>query len=118
MYTLETLPIAQQTLNGLLSSSLPQLHLLKEDEIKFNSGKEKTTTFKFENFKVTKRGKILISGLNEMFSKNKKSFILRGQLENKHFVCESLVYKYNTRDINESNKNKVINVYGKAVVKR
>ena len=91
--------------------------LIVEGLIKFNSGKEKTTTFKFENFKSTKRGKVLISGLNEMFSKNKKSFILKGTLADKHFTCESLVYKYNTRDINESNKNEVIlsidNIYKK-----
>ena len=93
-------------------------NLIIEGLIGFKSGKEKATTFKFENFKETRRGKVLIGGLNEMFSKNKKSFILKGSLSNKHFISESLVYKYNTKDINESNKSSIINVYGKVVVKK
>lgn len=92
--------------------------LYVEGLIKFNSGKEKKTTFKFENFKKSKKGKLVISGLNETFAKNKKAFSLKGSLVNKHFVSESLVYKYNTKNINEGNKNEVVNVFGKVVIKK
>ena len=92
--------------------------LYVEGLIKFNSGKEKKTTFKFENFKKSKKGKLVINGLNETFAKNKKAFSLKGSLVNKHFVSESLVYKYNTKNINEGNKNEVVNVFGKVVIKK
>ena len=92
--------------------------LVVEGNIKFKSGKENKTKFVFEGFKNTKRGKVLTSGLNETFSNSKKAFFLKGNLENKHFTCESLIYNYNVKSINESNENEVVRVYGRAVVRK
>ena len=85
--------------------------------IKFNSGKEKKTSFVFENLKKTKRGKIVSEGLNETFSKSSKAFMLKGSLVNKKFVSESLIYNYTAKTINESNESEVTRVYGRAVRK-
>lgn len=89
--------------------------LTVEGLIKFNSGKEKTTSFVFENFKTTKRGKTLAEGKNETFSKSNRAFLLKGRLENKHFVSESLTYNYTAKSINESGNSEAIKVYGRAV---
>ena len=92
--------------------------LVVEGLIKFNSGKEKATSFVFENFKNTKRGKVLVTGLNETFSKSNRAFLLKGTLSDKKFVSESLVYNYTVSQLNESNENESIRVYGRAVVKK
>lgn len=89
--------------------------LTVEGLIKFNSGKEKNTEFVFENFRLTKRGKIMTEGMNDTFSKSSKAFILKGILADKRFVSESLTYSYNVRQLNESNESEVIRVYGRAV---
>lgn len=89
--------------------------LTVEGLIKFNSGKEKNTEFIFENFRLTKRGKIMTEGMNDTFSKSSKAFILKGTLADKRFVSESLTYSYNVRQLNESNESEVIRVYGRAV---
>ena len=91
--------------------------LVVEGLIKFNSGKEKKTTFVFENLKTTKRGKIVSEGLNETFSKSSKAFMLKGSLVDKKFVSESLIYNYTAKTINESNESEVTRVYGRAVRK-
>ena len=91
--------------------------LVVEGLIKFNSGKEKKTSFVFENLKKTKRGKIVSEGLNETFSKSSKAFMLKGSLVNKKFVSESLIYNYTAKTINESNESEVTRVYGRAVRK-
>ena len=91
--------------------------LVVEGLIKFNSGKEKKTTFIFENLKTTKRGKIVSEGLNETFSKSSKAFMLKGSLVDKKFVSESLIYNYTAKTINESNESEVTRVYGRAVRK-
>lgn len=92
--------------------------LVVEGLIKFNSGKEKATSFVFENFKNTKRGKVLVTGLNETFSKSNRAFLLKGTLSDKKFVSESLVYNYTVSQLNESNENESVRVYGRAVVKK
>lgn len=92
--------------------------LFIEGLITFKSGKEKSTLFEFVDRRNTKRNKVIISGLNEMFSNNKRAFMLKGTLNNKYFISESLVYKYNVKNINESNNEEVVNVYGKAVVRK
>ena len=92
--------------------------LTVEGLIKFNSGKEKATKFIFEKFKNTKRGKVVVEGMNDMFSKSSKAFMLKGTLSDKKFISESLTYNYNVKQINESNEAEVIRVYGRAVVKK
>ena len=91
--------------------------LVVEGLIKFNSGKEKSTSFIFEKFKNTKRNKVVVTGLNETFSKSKSAFMLKGDLKNKKFVSESLIYNYSTHSLNESNKQEAVKVYGRAIVR-
>ena len=92
--------------------------LVVEGLIKFNSGKEKATKFVFEGFKNTKRGKTLVAGINEMFSKSNRAFLLKGNLANKKFVSESLTYNYTAKSINESNESDTVRVYGRAVIRK
>lgn len=91
--------------------------LVVEGLIKFNSGKEKSTSFIFEKFKNTKRNKVVVTGLNETFSKSKSAFMLKGDLKNKKFISESLIYNYSTHSLNESNKQEAVKVYGRAIVR-
>ena len=91
--------------------------LIIEGVIKFKSGKTKNSSFVFEGFRTTKRGKTLAEGMNETFSKSKKAFILKGTLTDKNFVSESLTYNYTVKSLNESNQSEAIRVYGRAVRK-
>ena len=100
------------------SVKLSNNKLVVEGLIKFKSGKEKTTSFKFENFKQTKRGNIISNGLNEMFSKSPRAFALKGKVTDKKFVAESLIYNYTAKSINESNESETVKVYGRAVVRK
>ena len=70
--------------------------------IKFNSGKSKKTEFIFETHMKTVGDKLKFKGLNETFSKDKKSFLLTGMVEDKKFICESLNYNYSVDVLNES----------------
>ena len=87
--------------------------LIVEGVIKFSSGKEKNTKFIFENAKQTKRGKIVLEGINSTFSNTKKSFILKGSVNNKKYISESMIYSYKTKQLNESNESEVIKVHGR-----
>ena len=91
--------------------------LVVEGLIKFNSGKEKATSFIFENYKTTKRGKTMVEGMNETFSRSSKAFLLKGTLADKKYTCESLTYNYTASQINEANESETIRVYGRAVRK-
>ena len=91
--------------------------LIIEGVIKFKSGKTKNSSFVFESFRTTRRGKTLAEGMNETFSKSKKAFILKGTLTDKNFVSESLTYNYTVKSLNESNQSEAIRVYGRAVRK-
>ena len=92
-------------------------NLVVEGIITFKSGKQKKTKFVFENFRETRRGKIMMEGMNETFSKSSKAFSLKGSLINKNFVSESLTYNYSVKTINESNNSEITKVYGRAVKK-
>ena len=92
--------------------------LVVEGLINFKSGKNKSTSFVFENFRTSKRGKTIISGLNEMFSKSSRAFMLKGTLKDKKYVSESLTYNYTTKTINEDNNSEVVRIYGRAVVRK
>jgi len=70
-----------------------------EGVIKFNSGKSKKTNFVFEANKSKVKGKTVLLGENAQITPNKKAFTLKGAVKDKKFVCESLNYKYNTKDI-------------------
>ena len=61
--------------------------LVLEGKIKFNSGKEKATTFVFES---TDRG---IVGINEDFAAH-EAFRLSAKVENKTLMTESFKYCY------------------------
>lgn len=91
--------------------------LIVEGVITFKSGKTKKSSFVFEGFKTTKRGKTLAEGMNDTFSKSKRAFILKGTLTNKNFVSESLTYNYTVKSLNESNESEVTRVYGRAIRK-
>ena len=91
--------------------------LMVEGLITFKSGKLKATSFVFEGFRNTKRGKVLAEGMNETFSRSNRAFILKGILDKKNFVCESLTYNYTVKSLNESNESEVVRVYGRAVKK-
>lgn len=70
-----------------------------EGVIKFNSGKSKKTNFVFEANKSKVRGKTVLLGENAQITPNKKAFTLKGAVKDNKFVCESLNYKYNTKDV-------------------
>lgn len=70
-----------------------------EGVIKFNSGKSKKTNFVFEANKSKVKGKTVLLGENAQITPNKKAFTLKGAVKDKKFVCESLNYKYNTKDV-------------------
>ena len=91
--------------------------LVVEGLIKFNSGKEKATSFVFENMRTTKRGKVMAEGMNDTFSKSKRAFILKGNLDSKRFISESLTYNYTAKTINESNESEITKIYGRAIKK-
>ena len=72
-----------------------------EGLIKYKNGKTAKSIFRFNEAHETKSGKIVMEGFNETFSKQPKSFKIKGTLENKHYVSEAMAYKYTVRNINE-----------------
>ena len=82
--------------------------LVVEGLIKFNSGKEKATTFIFESKDATKSGKIRFIGENQQITKGHKSFTLSGSLSDKKFIAESFNYNYRAKD-NDGNS---VRLYG------
>ena len=72
--------------------------------ITFDSGNTKETSFVFTEARHLKNGKIILEGYNNSVSKTKKAFSLRGDIENKKFISESLGYHYITKNLNESVK--------------
>ena len=69
-----------------------------EGIITFNSGKQAKTSFLFENYSITPKGKLKLIGENLQLTNNKKAFILTGNIDNKKLVLESLTYNYNAKD--------------------
>ncbi len=72
--------------------------------ITFDSGNTKETSFVFTEARHLKNGKIILEGYNNSVSKTKKAFSLKGDIENKKFISESLGYHYITKNLNESVK--------------
>jgi hypothetical protein len=89
-----------------------------EGLITFTSGNKKHTSFIFESAQRTKRGKVVLEGMNKTFSNSAKAFSLKGELNNKQFVSESMIYNYNTKILNESNEAETAKVYGRVIVKK
>jgi len=84
-----------------------------EGLIKYKSGKAAKTKFVFEDAYFAKNGNLIMEGYNVMFSKNGKSFRIRGSLSNGNFVTESMIYNYNVKQLNESNKQETITISGR-----
>lgn len=74
--------------------------IIVEGVIKFNSGKEKNTSFIFESCKRTRTGKLKFIGENVQITNGKKAFTITGNLANKKFMTESLNYNYRQRNAN------------------
>lgn len=85
---------------------LEDKNLIVEGVIKFKSGKEKPTKFVLEG-KVGKNNKIRFVGMNETFSKSKRTFNLVCKNDNGNLMCESLSYGYKTSDKEIKGKVKI-----------
>lgn len=91
--------------------------LIVEGTIKFVSGNKKQTSFEFSNPVSTKRGKVVLEGLNKTFTSTQNAYILKGRVENKEFISESMIYRYTAKTLNESNQPESIKFYGRVVCK-
>ena len=91
--------------------------LIVEGVIQFVSGNKKQTAFEFTNPVVTKRGKVVLEGLNKTFTSTQNAYILKGRVENKEFISESMIYRYTAKTLNESNQPESIKFYGRVVCK-
>ena len=89
--------------------------LVVESLITFKSGKERPVSFIFEDHRYTKNGKLVLEGRNELFSKSNKSFVLKGLLNDKKYVSESLIYNYTVKNLNEANESELLKVHGRVV---
>lgn len=77
--------------------------LIVEGLINFKSGKTKNTEFVFESIRQSKNNKCIMKGTNTMLSESKNGFVLKGRLEDKKMICESLTCNYVTK-VNEEEK--------------
>lgn len=91
--------------------------LMVEGVINFVSGNTKQTTFEFSKPTVTKRGKVILEGLNKTFTNTQNAYILKGYVKDKEFISESMIYRYTAKTINESNQQESVKFYGRVVYK-
>ena len=91
--------------------------LMVEGVINFVSGNSKQTTFEFSKPTVTKRGKVVLEGLNKTFTNTQNAYILKGYVKDKEFISESMIYRYTAKTINESNQQESVKFYGRVVCK-
>lgn len=91
--------------------------LMVEGVINFVSGNSKQTTFEFSKPTVTKRGKVVLEGLNKTFTNTQNAYILKGYVKDKEFISESMIYRYTAKTINESNQQESVKFYGRVVYK-
>lgn len=91
--------------------------LMVEGVINFVSGNTKQTTFEFSKPTVTKRGKVVLEGLNKTFTNTQNAYILKGYVKDKEFISESMIYRYTAKTINESNQQESVKFYGRVVYK-
>ena len=80
-----------------------------EGIITFNSGKKAKTSFVFEKYTTTSRGKYKLIGENVQLTNRKNAFILTGTINNHKLCLESLTYSYTAKD---AKGGKSIRVYG------
>lgn len=80
--------------------------LVVEGVITFKSGAKKSTQFIFESISTNGKGLVKFVGQNSDITPGKKAFKLRGTLESKKLIAESLTYNYLVKD---NDKNKRIN---------
>ncbi len=91
--------------------------LMVEGVINFVSGNTKQTTFEFSKPTITKRGKVVLEGLNKTFTNTQNAYILKGYVKDKEFISESMIYRYTAKTINESNQQESVKFYGRVVYK-
>ena len=91
--------------------------LMVEGVINFVSGNTKQTTFEFSKPAVTKRGKVVLEGLNKTFTNTQNAYILKGYVKDKEFISESMIYRYTAKTMNESNQQESVKFYGRVVCK-
>lgn len=68
--------------------------IMLEGVITYNNGRKVNTTFKFSPDTITPDGKVTFLGENMSITRCKKPFVLRGSVDGKKLVCESLDYRY------------------------
>ena len=85
-----------------------------EGIISFKSGKKAKTSFVFEGYSKTSRGKYKMIGENLQLTNRKNAFILTGSIKNRKLCLESLTYRYSAKD---AKSGKSVRVYGTKRVK-
>jgi len=88
-----------------------------EGIIKYKNDKMAKTSFVFTEANETRSGKIVLEGYNETFSKQPKSFKIRGKLDNHNYIAESMLYHYTVRSLNEGKVERT-KVQGRVKVKK
>lgn len=88
--------------------------VMVEGVIKFESGKEKKTSFVFESKNLLKGNRVRFIGENLQITRGKKAFNLTGSISGKKFVAESFNYNYKQKDNNGNSKR----VYGTVFKKK
>ena len=78
--------------------------MVVEGLLTFNSGKQKPTTFIFENAQETRTGRLVMEGTNTTFFKD-PAFRLKGKIKEGKLFCENLRYNYSINKLNESTGN-------------
>ena len=91
---------------AMTSCNLEDNKLIVEGVLTFKSGHKKDTTFVLEN-KGGKNNKCRFVGMNETFSKSKRTFNLVCTNDKGNLVCESLSYGYKAKDKEVKGKVKV-----------
>ena len=91
--------------------------LIVEGTILFKNNKQMKSKFVFTEANETKSGKVVLAGYNETFSKQPKSFKLKGTLKDNHYVAESMAYRYTVKNLNEGKTEKT-KVLGKVKTKK
>ena len=88
--------------------------VMVEGVIKFESGKEKRTSFVFESKNLLRGNRVRFIGENLQITRGKKAFNLTGSISDKKFVAESFNYNYKQKDNNGNSKR----VYGTVFKKK
>lgn len=82
--------------------------LVFEGVIEFNSGNKKSTQFAFTADTTDGNGKARFLGENLQLTRGKKSFAVKGTIQNSKFISESFRYNYTSKD----GEGKSVRLYG------